>query len=94
MVNTDEKAARQLNDVRRWAKAKVDSGLEPPWAWYQYMKLIETADAILTSAEAVTTENCTQSAPQSDAHLRLVDSTSEQDSAPHRPAGLTTQLPM
>jgi hypothetical protein len=29
-----------------WAKDKVRAGREPPWAWYQYMKLVEAVDAI------------------------------------------------
>jgi hypothetical protein len=28
--------------LRDWASRKVEAGSEPPWAWYQYMKLIET----------------------------------------------------
>jgi hypothetical protein len=31
----------------------VATGNEPPWAWYQYMKLIETVAAIQTSRAAV-----------------------------------------
>ena len=29
---------QELERVRDWANAKVQSGSEPPWAWYQYMK--------------------------------------------------------
>jgi len=36
----DGKAARQLNGVRQWAKDKNACGDEPPWAWFQYMKLM------------------------------------------------------
>lgn len=39
---------------RGWAEGRVASGNEPPWAWYQYMKLIETVAAIQTSRAAVT----------------------------------------
>ena len=38
---------------RGWAEGRVASGNEPPWAWYQYMKLIETVAAIQTSRAAV-----------------------------------------
>ena len=31
----------ELESIRAWAKAKIADGTEPPWAWYQYMKLIE-----------------------------------------------------
>jgi hypothetical protein len=94
MTSENEKAAHQLNDVRQWAKDKLASGQEPPWAWYQYMKLIETADAILSSFATVTTENSPQSEAHQDGHLRLVDSTYPQDTAQHRPSGLPVHLPM
>jgi hypothetical protein len=95
MDTANEKAAQQLQDVRQWAKAKIDSGSEPPWAWFQYMKLIETADAILTSMACVTTmENSQQSVLRPDASLRLVDSTFPQDIAQHHPVGLPVHLPM
>ena len=32
--------------IRDWAGEKVRSGREPPWAWYQYMKLVEAVDSI------------------------------------------------
>jgi hypothetical protein len=35
-----------LVTVRDWAGEKVRSGKEPPWAWYQYMKLVEAVDLI------------------------------------------------
>lgn len=95
MNSENEKSARQLQDVRQWAKDKIAGGQEPPWSWYQYMKLIETIDAILGGTECVTTtENLQQSDLHSGAHLRLVDSTYPQDSAQCHPSGLQTQMPM
>lgn len=44
---------RCLALCRDWAEDRVASGSEPPWAWYQYMKLIETVAAIQTSRAAV-----------------------------------------
>jgi hypothetical protein len=44
---------RCLAMCRGWAEGRVASGNEPPWAWYQYMKLIETVAAIQTSRAAV-----------------------------------------
>ena len=44
---------RCLAICRGWAEGRVASGNEPPWAWYQYMKLIETVAAIQTSRAAV-----------------------------------------
>lgn len=68
----------ELENVRRWAQAKIDAGAEPPWAWYQYMKLVETCDAILTGMTAtVTMENLPQSELRPGAHLRLVDAQSD-----------------
>ena len=83
----------ELIKVRDWAQAKIDAGQEPPWAWYQYMKLIETTDAILASFQA-TTENLPQEASHQAMHLRLVASSGSQGSAPRRPAELPVQLPM
>jgi hypothetical protein len=45
---------RCLGVLRKWAEARVAAGNEPPWAWYQYMKLIETVAAIQTGRAAVT----------------------------------------
>jgi hypothetical protein len=88
-----EAVEKQLLEVRNWAGAKIASGAEPPWAWYQYMKLIETVDAIL-GGMAITKGSSPQSAGSSDAHLRLVDPNDLQENTPHRPAGLPTQMPM
>jgi hypothetical protein len=38
----------ELERVRDWALQKLATGQEPPWAWYQYTKLRETLDAILS----------------------------------------------
>jgi len=85
----------KLNEVREWAKAKIASGQEPPWAWFQYMKLIETLDAILGGYACVTTTgNSQQSAPHPEMRLRLVDATYPQDTAQHHPADTPVQLPM
>ena len=84
----------ELEQVRDWADAKIASGQEPPWAWFQYMKLREAADGILAGMDAVTTTvSSQQSVPHQETQLRLVVDTAPQDNAPHRPAGLPTQLP-
>lgn len=84
-----------LQRIQEWAEAKIAQGNEPPWAWYQYMKLIETIRSLRNGIAAVTTqtENSPQSAEHPGAHLRLVDSTDRQDNARHRPVGLPVQLP-
>ena len=83
----------ELENIREWADAKIASGQEPPWAWYQYMKLRETLDAILAGMDCVTTEHSQQSEQHPEKHLRLVEAIDPQDTAQHRPAGLPTQLP-
>ena len=82
-----------LEIVRKWANAKIATGQEPPWAWFQYMKLRETLDAILAGMDSVTTENSQQSTEHPGKHLQLVEATDPQDTAQRRPAGLPTQLP-
>jgi hypothetical protein len=48
----DRRIDKCLALCRDWAEGRVASGNEPPWAWYQYMKLIETVEAIQTSRRA------------------------------------------
>ena len=84
----------ELERVRKWADDKLATGQEPPWAWYQYMKLRETLDAILAGIAATTTVNLQQSEPRQEKHLRLVVSTSPQDIAPPHRADQLVPLPM
>ncbi len=83
----------ELEQVRDWAKAKLQGGSEPPWAWYQYMKLVETVTAILDGMDA-TREHSPQSEPSPGTHLRLLDSTTPLDIAPPRPDQPKPRLPM
>ena len=39
--------------LKNWAERRIRSGNEPPWAWYQYMKLVETVAAIQTGRASV-----------------------------------------
>jgi hypothetical protein len=50
----DKRVDKCLAFLRGWAEKHVATGNEPPWAWYQYMKLIETLAAIQTGRAAVT----------------------------------------
>jgi hypothetical protein len=84
----------QLAQIRDWADAKIASGQEPPWAWFQYMKLREVVDDILAGMDSVTTEHSRQSEAPQGTPLRLVASGGSQDTAPHRPVALPTRLPM
>lgn len=38
----------ELQKIRGWADDKIATGIEPPWSWYQLMKLREALDAILS----------------------------------------------
>ena len=83
----------ELDRVRAWADDKLTAGQEPPWAWYQYMKLRETLDAILAGM-AATTETSPQSERRPEKPLRLVVSTCPQDTVQSHLADKPVQLPM
>jgi hypothetical protein len=92
-------AKAQLLQLRAWAKERIATGVEPPWAWYQYMKLIETADAIVGGLDSTTTNQAKPvSSPESGEHsgtaLRLVESIDPQDSSPPHSRGVSVRLPM
>ena len=83
-----------LRRVREWADAKITAAEEPPWAWYQYMKLRETLDSILDGMAATRPEGLLQPEPRSGKHLRLVGSENSQDTSPHHPSEISVRLPM
>lgn len=93
-MKSDIAIKRDLGRIREWAQGKIKAGSEPPWSWYQYMKLIEAADAILEGMTIVTTVNSRQSEPQRGKRPRLVGATYRQDTAPPRPIGTKVRLPM
>lgn len=72
----------ELERVREWANEKLAAGEEPPWAWYQYMKLTEALDEILQGMAAVTPlrEDSPRAEPPRDGHLRLVAQNGRQES--------------
>lgn len=83
-----------LERVRAWAGEKLATGDEPPWAWYQYMKLQEALDAILAGMDATRPMgNSPESEVRSGTHLRLVGATCLPDNAPRRPAATPTRMP-
>ena len=89
-----ETIAKDLLRIQSWAKEKIAQGNEPPWAWYQYMKLIETIQALQAGMAATTTrESSPESEQRPGVHLRLVDRANPPDSAQLHPAGLPIQLP-
>ena len=87
---TDREARAQLGRLKDWAEEKLQGGSEPPWAWYQYMKLVETARAMLQGFESTRTENLPLSEPRSGSALRLVASEGQQDNSQH----VVVPLPM
>ena len=85
----------ELQRVRDWADEKIATGDEPPWAWYQYMKLRETLDAILAGQAATTRQgDSPQSAGRQGAGPRLAVCNVRQDTAQRRPEDVPVQLPM
>ena len=85
-----------LRAVREWANAKLATGEEPPWAWYQYMKLREVLDTILSGMDAVMPlgEGSPQLEKRVGKHLQPVDSTDPQDNAQLRSSEVPVLLPM
>jgi hypothetical protein len=49
----DRQIDKCLRVLKNWAEQRIASGTEPPWAWYQYMKLIETVAAIQSGRAVV-----------------------------------------
>jgi hypothetical protein len=92
-VTMDHPRSEMLT-LLEWAQARLTNGHEPPWSWYQIMKLREVLQSILASAAATTTESSPQSDRSQGKHLRLVETTDRQDMSPHHPAGLPVRLPM
>ncbi len=84
----------ELERVREWALQKLATGQEPPWAWYQYMKLREALDAILAGMDCVKPPDSPESEQHSGKHLRLVANTGSRESVRPRPTGEPVRLPM
>lgn len=86
----------ELERVREWTDAKLATGEEPPWAWYQYMKLRETLDAILAGMDATMPlpEDSPVLPEPAGSGLRLVATNDRPETAQRRQAGPPVQLPM
>lgn len=92
---SDEELRIHLSRLAEWAHNKIQGGSEPPWAWYQYMKLIEVTEALLQGIESVSpTASLWQLAERSESGLRLVDSTFQLDDAQRHQPEKPTPLPM
>lgn len=91
----DKKMIAALREILEWAKAKTHEGSEPPWAWFQYMKLIETIDAILKGTESVNPKGSLRRlGSQQDSGLRLVETKCQRDIVLPHHADAPPQLPM
>ncbi len=83
----------ELQRVRDWAQQKLAQGEEPPWAWFQFMKLREVLDQMLAGMDATQTASSLEFEQHRGKHLRLVGSTDQQDTAQRHSDILPVQLP-
>jgi hypothetical protein len=87
-------AKRNLEILLEWARTKAHNGSEPPWAWYQYMKLIETIEAIIKGMDSVSpTASLQQSDKRQGSGLQLVDSKFQQGTFQRHQGIVEPQLP-
>ena len=78
--NTREQFRKDLEGVRAHAKHQLKHGDEPPWAWFQYMKLVEITESTLESLDAVIPlEDSPVSDLPPEKRLQLVATTDPQD---------------
>jgi len=83
----------ELEKVRDWANERLAKGEEPPWGWFQLMKLREVLDQMLAGMNATRTVNSLEREQQRGRHLRLVGSTDQQDNVQHHSDIEPVQLP-
>ena len=83
----------QLKSMRDWATTKITKGDEPPWSWYQYMKLREAIDALMAGMATTTPLGSPESGVRQERHLRLVGDIGSQESVQHHPHIVLIQLP-
>jgi hypothetical protein len=94
-VNNQLMGRAELERVRDWAVAKITTGEEPPWAWYQYMKLREALDAILGGMDATqSTVDSQGSAIRRGGGLRLVGAVDPRETARSHSDVQAISLPM
>jgi len=83
-----------LRRLNLWANQKIQRGEEPPWAWYQYMKLRETIDGILKGMAATSRVNSQGSDRHRERLNRSMASKYHRGTARPRPAVTKVPLPM
>lgn len=84
----------ELGSVKEWAQDKAQRGSEPPWAWYQYMKLIEAINAIQSGMASTTTENSPRAVEHSGKLIQLKAAKCLPNNARHDPDAQEVPLPM
>ena len=48
---TESAPDAQMRALKSWAVERMIDGTETPWAWFQFMKLIEVIDTFLEAGE-------------------------------------------
>ena len=83
-----------LERIRDLAIEKLTTGNEPPWVWYQLMKLREASEALMAGMDATQpTAGLQEPERRKGGGLRLVAGADQQDSAPPRQDTVPVQLP-
>jgi hypothetical protein len=76
------------------ALTRLATGNEPPWVWYQLMKLREASEALMAGMDVTQPmADLRGPEPRRGAGLRLVAEADRQDSAQPRPDILPVRLP-
>ena len=95
MTNHNSDMRQELERVREWAIEKLTTGAEPPWSWYQHMKLREAIESILAGMDATQPmANSPGSARRQGTCLRLVGEADRPDTAQPHQENETLPLPM
>ena len=71
--------------MRIWASEKRSSGQEPPWAWFQYLKLEETLGSLLSGMAATIPLGSFQSDLRQESQLRLAGHEAQRPEKPPAP---------
>lgn len=87
-------AISSLKKSKEWAQERLDTGVEPPWSWYQLMKLVEAVDFILAARDTSTTDHSLELPERPGGRLQLVGEGYLQNDAQPRPDDPPIQLPM
>jgi hypothetical protein len=83
-----------LERIRDLALKRLTTGNEPPWVWYQLMKLREASEALMAGMEATQPMADSQgSERQRGVGLRLVAATCQQESVQRHPETIAVRLP-